>query len=336
MHRIKLLITTFVSIIVAFVMVACGTQEVTTEPTPDEPIETELLLSFIPDVQFAPIYVGLEQGFFSEAGFDVTITHQSESDIARQVSLGGDAFRVGVISGQQQLLAQAQGLDTLFVYEWYQRYPIALAAKAETGLSSPADLEGLSVGVPLAEGESYLGLLALLEEAGLTENDIDLQVTGFTQVETLATDQVDVVVVYTVNEPVQLAERGIPVDVIEVADVVDLVSNGIIVNAGQTESSPERVEAFLAAFERSLEYATANPDEAFEASTNYVEGLDDPDVAPIARQVLAEAIELWQADDLGFSEEASWEAMQQSLIAAGLLDEPVNLDAVYTNQYLPE
>ncbi|MGF1505608.1 MAG: ABC transporter substrate-binding protein [Anaerolineae bacterium] len=295
--------------------------------------EIDLLLAFVPDVQFAPYYVGIEKGYFTEAGFDVSITHLQESEIARQVATNPDS--IGVIGAQQLLLGRAQGLDLPAVFEWYQRYTIAIAAKEGAGITEPADLAGRVVGVPIREGENYIGRLALLQTQGLSEDDIDLQATGFTQVETLVSDRAEAVVVYAVNEPTQLEARDVPVDVIYVSDYVDLVSNLLIVNSDLIAGSPDRVEAFVGAFATALRDTIDNPDEAFGIATQYVEGLDDPDVAPIARQVLDASVDLWDAEQLGYSELETWVNTQDLLLSADLLTDEQDLEAAFTNAFLP-
>jgi NitT/TauT family transport system substrate-binding protein len=190
----------------------------------------------------------------------------------------------------------------------------------------------------MLEGASYLGLTAILNAADLSEEDIDLQVTGFTQVETLATDQVEAVVVYTANEPTQLRERGEAITVLPAADYTNLLSNGLIVHEEQVTAHPQRVERFVSAFNQALRFTLENPDTAFEHSTAYVEGLDDPDVAPIARQVLQNSLPLWRGDSgtLGRTQPADWQATQEVLLQVGLLEEPLDLDAAYTNAFTPQ
>lgn len=327
----------------AFLLAACApAAEPTTVPPPTE-VEAEgeaeltpirLSLGYIPDVQFAPFYVGIEKGFFADHGIDLTTEHRQETDGARLLATGEIKFAVA--SGEQILLGRAQDLPLVYVFEWYEDYPVGIAAKADSGIATVADLAGHSVGVPVKEGASYIGLEAMLFSAGLTDADINLEATGYAQVETLLTDQADAVVIYVANEPVQLAAQGADVNLMRVSDVADLVGNGLITSERVIADEPELVEAMTAALAESLQYTIDHPDEAFTISQQYVEGLDNPDVEATAREVLARSTDLWRpANRLGESEAASWQAMQDVLLAMGLLDAPLDLDAVYTNEYLP-
>ena len=40
-----------------------------------------ILLTFIPNIQFAPFYVGIEEGHFAEQGFEVTLEHLQEPEV---------------------------------------------------------------------------------------------------------------------------------------------------------------------------------------------------------------------------------------------------------------
>jgi NitT/TauT family transport system substrate-binding protein len=284
-------------------------------------------------VQFAPFYVGLEGIQFSRYGLDVSLDHKSESDVVTLVASGEADF--GIVSGEQVLLARAQGLPVVYVFDWYQKYPIAIASRMEDGIKTPADLKGHTVGVPMQQGASYIGLEAILASAGLTDSDIDLQVTGFTQVDTLATHKVDAVVVYANNEPVQFAAQNIPVNLIMASDQAALVSNGLIVSEKMLAEHPDRVRAMVAGLSESLQAVIDDPDAAFTASQKYVEGLNDPAIEAAQREVLARSIDLWKADRLGATDPAAWDSMAALLIKMGLLDNADSVKGAFSNEYLP-
>jgi NitT/TauT family transport system substrate-binding protein len=320
----------------AVLLAACGAAPPTgseSEPTPGELTPVTLYLSFQPDVQFAPFYVAVDRGFFAQQGLDVTLMHDDESAIARLVASG--EAPIGVVSGEQVLLGRAQELPLVYVFEWYQRYPVAIASKKDADIFEPGDLAGHSVGTPLLSGASYIGLEALLASAGLTDRDIQLEVTGYTQVETLATDRVEAVVIYAANEPVQLAAQDIAVNLIQVSDYADLVSNGLVTNETLIAENPDLVRAVVTAFSQALQYTLDNPDDAYQAAKNNVEGLSDPDVEATQHEVLSRSMDFWRANRLGQSDMASWQTMQGVLLDMGLLDAEQDLESAFTNEFLP-
>ena len=92
-------------------------------------------MGYIPNVQFAPWYVAVEKGYFTEAGFDLTFDYSFETDIVELV--GANEIPFGVASAEQVLLARAQNIPVKFVITWFQGFPTAVVAKAETGVETP-------------------------------------------------------------------------------------------------------------------------------------------------------------------------------------------------------
>ncbi len=295
---------------------------------PDDPMKIRLPMGFIPDPQYAPFYVALEKGYFSEAGFEVEFDYSFETDGLALVGAGEVPF--AIVSGEQVILARAQDIPVVYILEWFQRFPIAVISKAERGIEKTTDLLGRQIGIPGLFGASYVGLAGLLSANDLTLEDVEPHDIGFTQVESLLTDQVEAVVGYANNEPLQLEALGEEINVIFVADEADLVANGLIANEEIISENPEVVEAFVRATLRGIDYTLKNPAEAFEISKLYVEGLDDSRMS-----VLNASIDMWQADVLGMTDEASWIRTQEALLQIGFLDEAVDdLKAAFTNDFI--
>jgi NitT/TauT family transport system substrate-binding protein len=288
-------------------------------------------MGYIPNVQYAPFYVAIEKGYFSEAGFEIEFDYSFETDGVALVGAGELPF--ALVSGEQVLLARAQEIPVVYVMAWFQDFPVAVAAKVESGIETPADLNGKQIGLPGLFGANYIGLRALLNETGVAEEDMTLDSIGFNQVEALAADQEDAVVVYVTNEPVQLRAQGYDLNVIRVADYVQLAANGIITNETTIAENPEMVRRFVGAVLRGLEDTIEDPEEAFEISTRYVEGLSDENKA-VQMEVLNLSIDFWRADTLGYSQESSWENMQAVLLDMGLLADPLDLDSAFTNDFI--
>jgi NitT/TauT family transport system substrate-binding protein len=319
---------------VVLVLAACGSpvEDQPAPPTQDiEPVPVLLPVGYIPNVQFTPLYVAIEKGYFSQAGFEVSLDYRFETDGVALVGQGALPF--AVVSGEQVLLARAQGVPVKYVTAWFQDFPVGVAAKTKAGISSPQDLIGKQVGLPGLYGANYIGLRALLSAAGIREDQLTLDSIGFNQVEALAADQEEAVVIYVTNEPVQLRAQGYDLEIIRVADYVQLTANGVITNEDLIRDDPEMVRRFAGAFLQGLADTIANPDEAFEISKEYVEGLAEAD-QDVQMEVLELSIEFWRADPLGHSDVAAWENMQSILLEMGLLSESQPVEDAFTNEFI--
>jgi NitT/TauT family transport system substrate-binding protein len=289
-------------------------------------------VGYIPNIQFAPLYVAIEKGYFREAGIELEFDYSFETDAVALV--GADELQFAVVSGEQVLLARAQGLPVVYVAAWYQQYPVAVVSKLEQGILAPADLSGKKIGLPGLYGANYIGLEALLFSAGLSDADVTLDSIGFNQVEALATDQEQAVSVYAANEPVQLRAQGYELNVIQVADHVQLASNGLITNEKTIAENPELVRRMTRALLEGLRDTIANPDEAYELSKPHIPNLAEADES-VQKEVLALSIDLWQAERPGFSDEQAWQNMQDTLLKMGLLEEALDLEEAFTNEFVP-
>lgn len=307
-------------------LAACGGSKA--DPSAVEIMQIRLPMGYIPDPQYAPFYVAADKGYFAEAGFEVEFDYSFETD--GMALVGANELPFALVGGDQVILARAQGIPVVYVMEWFQRYPIAIVSKESAGIKTPADLAGRNVGLPGFFGTSYVGYAGLLFANGLEMADVNANDIGFNQVESLLTDQSEAVVVFANNEPVQLAARGEAINIINVADYIDMVSNGLITNEQTIAENPDLVQRFVKAMVRGLADTLADPEGAYEISKKYVEGLDDSRM-----NVLEASLKIWEADLLGYTDDRSWDKTQEILLRMGLLDAPVaDLDKAFTNEFV--
>lgn len=327
-----------VALVFLLALAACSPSATPSQEITESPQETEpplalirLPLGYIPNIQFAPLYVAVEKGYYQAEGIEIEFDYSFETDGVSLVGAGELQF--AVVSGEQVLLARAQELPVVYVMAWYQDYPVGVVAKTSQSIRTPQDLAGKKIGLPGPFGASYIGLRALLNAGGLQESQVTLDSIGFNQVEALAADQEQAVVIYIANEPVQLRAKGYEVDEIRVSDYVRLASNGLITNEATIQQNPDLVRAMVRATLRGIADVIANPDEAYKISLEYVEELAQADEA-IQKEILATSITFWQADQLGVSDISAWENMQAVLLDMGLLAQPLDLSKAFTNEFI--
>lgn len=330
--RVKTIGVLLVVLALLPVLAACGEDEGSGDLD-----EVTIGLTFVPNIQFAPFYVAIEKGYYEDAGLSVTLNHHAA---------GADQFGA-LVAGQEDMLmsagdeaiqARAQGVDIVYVAEVFRKYPVALIAPADSNIASVEDLAGKKVGIPGEYGASYIGLLALLESAGMTKDDIQIESVGFTQAQALLAGQVDAIMGYINNEPIQLQKAGMETRTFPVSDALPIVSNGLVAMAGYLDDNPDQARAIVEATLKGVQFAIDNPEETVEISKEYVPTLDDEQQAADALEVLQASIPLWQADGeaLGSSDPEAWQQTADFLQANGLLANPVAVADVYRDDYLPQ
>lgn len=266
--------------------------------------DVRFLLTFVPNIQFAPVYVADAAGYFEQARQSIMLEYLNEPDVIDLVAAGQADF--GMVSGEQVILAASQQRPILYVYEWFQEYPVGIVVAEDSGVESIEDLQGMRVGLPGRFGASYSGLTALLLSAGLTERDVDLQEIGFSAPDVFCLGgAIDAATIYINNEPLQIQMRiddevcgdvsGIRI--FPVSQAADLVSNGIITGQSLAADDPELVAATVDAFDAGLRLTIANPARAYLLSAPYVDNLPLSDTLREAMETLAEEQDAFLADN---------------------------------------
>ena len=326
----------WVLLIVLITLLVAGCTPVRQASAPDAHDAVALGVGFVPNVQFAPLYVGVAQGFFADEGIDLTLAYGFENDYLTLVGTGENDFMIA--SGDQVILGRAQGLPVRYVYNWYSHYPVVLFAKSEAGISTPADMAGKRIGLPGTYGANYVALRALLEAANLTEQDIQLESIGFTQAAAVSQGTVDAAVDYAVNGPVVLAQAGIATTVITLDDVLTMPANGLVTNEEVIAQKPDLVARLARSLSRSIAWTLANPDEAFAIALQIVPEAGGANEAA-NRAVFDASLPYWApapGRTPGSTLSAEWESAAAFMQRTGLAGDLVPAEELFTNQFAEE
>jgi NitT/TauT family transport system substrate-binding protein len=285
-----------------------------------------LLLGFRPDVQFAPFYVGQQEGYYADVGLDVAIEFKQAPDVQRLVADGQAEF--GVADATDVMIARTSGIPVVYVSTLYERFPVAIIGRKGEVPSDPAGLAGKTIGTPGKFGSSWHALLALLSAGGLSEEDVTIRLyPQFNQADGLAKGDVDLITGFRNNEPLQLKARGIPVDLLAIDRIAPLPGPGMIVGQALLDSDPDLVRRFAQATARAQQAVIDDPDLGLRAATVSVPTIaDDPDTA---RAVLEATTALW-AGEGGFSRGAidvsRWREAYKIMQRLGFIDGSVPVE----------
>jgi NitT/TauT family transport system substrate-binding protein len=312
-----------VTMLIAVLLVACQGPAPTESAASLRPIT--LLLGFRPDVQFAPFYVAQQEGYYADAGLDVTIEHKQAPDVQRLVASGEAEF--GVADATDVMIARTSGIPIRYASTLYQSFPVALIGEEGSVPEEPAGLAGLTIGTPGPFGSSWHALLALLDAGGLTEDDVTIrEYPQFNQVDGLSNGDVDLITGFRNNEPLRLEARGIAVDMLTLDEIAPLPGPGVIVGDDLLNDDPDLVRAFVEATAAAQRAVIDDPEIGFAAAENEVPSVaEDPDVA---RAVLNATVELWAGD--GFADGAIdpdlWESGYDTMRRLGFIDGSVPVE----------
>jgi NitT/TauT family transport system substrate-binding protein len=286
--------------------------------------QVRLLLGFRPDVQFAPFYLAQQEGYFADAGLEVTIEHSD--DVLRLVADGQAEF--GVADATDLMIARTSGIPVRYVSPLYQRFPVALIGSPDFVPSVPSELAGLRIGTPGRFGSSWHALLAVLDAGGLSPGDVTIrEYPAFNQVEGLLNGDVDLITGFRVNEPLQLEAQGFEADLLTVDELVPLPGPGIVVGDGLLADDRELAAAFADAVRRAQDTIAGDVEAGVDAAVAEVPTLGEDRAT--ARAVLEATIELWLDQDGRVAQgidAAVWRSGYDTLAKLAFIDGSVPVD----------
>lgn len=292
-------------------------------------------LSYIPNVQFAPFYVGQSQGLFDGVGAAVSVRHHGSNEgLFNALTSGTEDFLVA--AGSEAMQARAQGVDVIAVGSYYKTFPVEIFVLGSSPIQQLSDLKGRKLGVPGRYGESWLAVQVALASAGLSEDDVKIVEVGYTQVAALSGKKVDAVTGFRTNELVQLQAAGAEPRAIPVASgVVPLVSTSLLTTSAYAKKNPEVVRQVVAATAKAIEATAADQPAAIDISAKQIPGWSDA-ARPNAEAVLAATVEVMALQGGTFLpalDPAQWEAMSSFLEKSKLIEKPVPAAEAFTNDY---
>lgn len=201
---------------------------------------------------YAPLYLAEEKGFFAEEGLEVEFFYAAAADIVKNVAAGNIEF--GFPNADSVILAKSQGIPVKVAHTTYQNGLGSVIFNTDSGIKTPADLKGKKVAVTSLGSPNYIQLQVMLKDAGLTIDDVQVEVIGTGAIlNALTTGEVDAIV-FSKLRTVELNNSGFNVSEIASDDYLPSFGNVLIVGDKLAKEEPEVVDGFKAALTKSIEY----------------------------------------------------------------------------------
>jgi NitT/TauT family transport system substrate-binding protein len=304
--------------IILLASTACGSS--TPESTPGQP--DKVTVGVIPILDVAPIYLGVEQGFFRDRNIDVEL----------KTAEGGAAIVPAVVSRQYQfgfsnvislLLAQSQGLPVTVVSNGNNSTGedgadfAALMVRGDSPIRTAKDLEGKTVAANTLENIVDTSVRASVRKAGGDPTKVNFTPLPFPeQPAALAGGRVDAVFVVEPFQQAVLSEGGRAIASSYVDAAPDLAVALYFTSAQLKSENPDLVKRFTEAMTESLSYADSNPAEARRIISTYTK------IAPETIEKLT--LPKWPAE----INRDSVERMAELALDDGLLEKPADVAAL--------
>ncbi len=248
---------------------ACGAQ-----PASHEPIT--FLTNYVFIGRHAPFFVGVDLGFYREAGFDVEIQPATGSAAVISAIEGGQAdYGIAEVASVVQAVGKGARVKGFGVFMDTSTSGLASLEPFPT----PMDVLGRTVAASLTDSARII-LPIVLGEAGLDPQSVTWQAAdpsvylslllgGRADLMTASIDS-DVPALRRVAEP-----RGETVYFSSFADWgYDVYGYFLVARDDRLATNPTQARAFFAATARSVEFAIQNPERAAESVVRHSPALD--------------------------------------------------------------
>jgi NitT/TauT family transport system substrate-binding protein len=281
---------------------------------------TTLKVGVIPIADVAPLYLGIDKGFFKE----------QKLTIKPQLAEGGAAITPAVVSGDFQigfsntislLIAASQNLPVQIISQG------VLAGKTEKDawadlmvlkdgpIKDPKDLEGRTIAVNTLKNICEVTIKASLEKEGVAVDKLKFTEVPFPDMNAaLEAGRVDAAceVEPFVSQGKAGKARGI--DPFYVRTAPDLTVATYFTSTKYAEENPDVVDRFVEAMSKSLTYAGSHPDEVRKVLLDYTE------IPPEAAEQIK--LPVWRTD----LNEPTIEKLSELSEKYGLIDKQPDLD----------
>jgi NitT/TauT family transport system substrate-binding protein len=227
-----------------------------------------LQLKWVTQGQFAGYYVAKEKGFYKEAGLDVTIK-PGGPDIAPPQIIAGGGADVIIEWMPAALAAREKGVPLVNIAQPFKRSGMMLTCRKETGITSPADLKGKTLGVWFYGNEypfmAWMSKLGLKTDGSATGVKVIKQ--GF-NVDPIIQKQAACISTMTYNEYWQVIDAGLKAEDLVTFKYADqgvaTMEDGLYTTEAKLADpkTVEKLAKFVKASMKGWDWARENPTEA--------------------------------------------------------------------------
>ncbi len=331
----KLLISLACAFIVLFL--ACSSNKNDkTESQSESLTPISIQLQWVPQSQFAGYYVALDKGWYQKENLEVTIKPGGPDLIPVElVAAGTSDFGTTVLTDLS--VAIQKGKQVISIAQIQQDNGLFLIAKKSSGIKTPKDFIGKSVGVWLGSWEAQFNALIAKEKIDI--NDMNIISQGWSM-RPFLNNEMDVASVMIYNEYHIVLEKGIKPEQINLIDYKDyglgFPGDVLFTNHRMIKDHPDLCVRVLRASLKGWQYALKHPEEAVDIILKY----DNSGIQTKQHQLsmIKEISKLVQPGNqpIGYVDPARIQQMLDTLLDYGIINKKISQQKIYTTRFLDQ
>ncbi|MGG1550794.1 ABC transporter substrate-binding protein [Paenibacillus ferrarius] len=295
--------------------------------------DVKVVLDWTPNTNHTGLYVAKDQGFFEQEGLNVQIISPGESGADAMVASGAAEF--GVSYQESITQGRIQGVPLVSIAAVIQHNTSGFASPVAKNIKTPKDFEGKTYGGWGAPAESAM-IESLMQSEKADASKVKMVNIGEADYFTAVKRDIDFAWIYYAWTGIDAELRGEPMNMIylnKYSDKLDYYTPVLATNENMIKTKPDVVKAFVAAASKGYQFAIAKPEDAAKMLTKAVPDLD-PKLVTASQKWLATRYQD-DAPRWGEQKRTVWENYANWMLDHKLLEKKLDVDAAFTNDFLP-
>ncbi len=311
-------------------------------PSMDDSREVTVVLDWVPNTNHTGIYVAVAEGYYEQAGLDVTIELPGEAGSIAPVATGVAEFGISYQEEVTFARASAQQVPVRAVATIAQRNTSGFAWPADAPFDVVSELDSRSYGSYGSPIEEAI-VRHLISAAGGDGDALEVTNIGTADFFQAVTRLVDFAWIFYGWTGIEAEVRGFPLDFVALTDIdpaLEFYTPVIIAGDSLMTEDPDLVRAFLSATERGYRYAIENPDAAAEILLQAAPEIS-AELAVQSQRFLAgddpgagNSVYLSQTGEWGVMDAQIWSNFTAFMLRQELILAAPETENLFTNEFL--
>jgi NitT/TauT family transport system substrate-binding protein len=296
-----------------------------------------LTLNWTPTADHAPYYYAKAQGWYEEAGIDLTIeTGRGSGTTAQRVGVG--AVQFGIADMATALVARSKGADLVAVMSVYANTPQGFYWLKSSGIEGPKDFVNHSIGNPPGDASRVMWP-AFAAAAGIDPLEVSfVNISPQAKMPSLKSGAVDIISDFYNEHDLKVQEFGDDLGYVSWRDVgLNPYGNSVLVNGAYLAENRGVVADFVRITQKAFATCVEDVTPCLDALLGAVTGLDEP-----TQRNQWNRIKELMTDDFTTTVALGWfdadrMADDYNLVETYFgLDQPFEVTATYTTEFLDQ